>query len=63
MLAGNFYYPYDREYGEYYLVGMFYQKECQFCKVQFEARRMDTAFCSPNCQKAYRRRQLREEGS
>ncbi|WP_273210555.1 hypothetical protein [Runella zeae] len=50
---------YDRECGEYYQVGMFYQKECSFCKVQFEAQRMDTAFCSPNCQKAFRRRQLR----
>lgn len=46
---------YDSSYGEYYEVGMFYQKECSFCKTQFEARRMDTAFCSPNCQKAYKR--------
>lgn len=50
----------DREYGYYHEIGMFYQKECLFCKKQFEARRMDKAFCSPNCQKAYRRRQLRE---
>lgn len=50
---------YSSSYGEYYEIGMFYQKECLFCKKQFEARRDDTAFCSPNCQKTYRRRQLR----
>lgn len=51
---------YDSSCGEYYEVGMFYQKECLFCKVNFEAQRVDRAFCSHNCQKAYKRKQLRE---
>lgn len=51
---------YDDEY-TYVEIGMFYRKECLYCKVNYEARRVDTAFCSPNCQKAYRREQLRDE--
>lgn len=30
----------------------FYTKQCLYCRKEFEARRVDTAFCSQNCQKA-----------
>ncbi|AEI49676.1 hypothetical protein Runsl_3302 [Runella slithyformis DSM 19594] len=46
-------------YGKVTEIGMFYRKECLYCKVNFEARRIDTAFCTHNCQKAYRRREMR----
>lgn len=48
-------------YGKVTDIGLFYRKECLYCKGNFEARRVDTAFCSHNCQKAYRRRELRAD--
>lgn len=48
---------YSQQFGswseEFY--GMFYTKECLYCSKQFEARRVDTAFCSQGCQKAHLR--------
>lgn len=35
--------------------GMFYKKNCLFCKKEFEARRVDTSFCCQGCQKAHLR--------
>ena len=35
--------------------GMFYKKECVYCSREFEARRVDTAFCCQGCQKAHLR--------
>lgn len=30
----------------------FYTKKCVYCNAEFEAKRVDTAFCSQSCQKA-----------
>jgi hypothetical protein len=35
--------------------GMFYTKQCLYCSKDFEARRVDTAFCCQGCQKAHLR--------
>lgn len=51
---------YESDGSRYTEHGLFYLKECLYCKVNFEAKRVDRAFCSHNCQKAYRRRQLRD---
>ena len=41
--------------------GMFYKKKCLYCNKEFEARRVDTAFCCQGCQKADLR--LRKKGT
>lgn len=48
---------YDPRFGKWTeeFRGMFYTKKCIFCSVEFEARRVDTAFCSQGCQKAHLR--------
>ncbi|WP_138993486.1 hypothetical protein [Larkinella sp. C7] len=53
---------YDPDYGtsSYTIKGMFYRKKCQYCEKDFEARRVDTAFCCQGCQKAHLR--LRKKG-
>ncbi|AUD05556.1 hypothetical protein CWM47_29160 [Spirosoma pollinicola] len=33
----------------------FYTKKCLYCSKEFEAKRVDTTFCSQNCQKAHLR--------
>ena len=51
---------YERDIGRWteHHAGMFYTKQCVYCSKEFEARRVDTAFRSQNCQKAHLR--LRE---
>jgi len=39
-----------------YTRGLFFTKDCLFCKNEFEAQRQETAFCSQRCQKAYQRK-------
>jgi|GEM_PF-5105051 len=45
---------YHPQFGTYYQIfnNFFYTKQCLYCHKEFEARRVDTAFCSQNCQKA-----------
>lgn len=40
--------------------GMFYTKKCLYCSKDFEARRVDAAFCSQGCQKAHLRVRRRD---
>ncbi len=44
-----------------YQRGLFYKKSCKFCQTEFNAQRQDTAFCSPRCQKAYKRKSNLEQ--
>ncbi len=48
---------YDPRWGSSreHIIGMFYTKKCLFCKKQYEARRIDSTFCSQGCQKAHKR--------
>lgn len=50
----NHYHPQFGHYTEEY-TKFFYTKKCQYCKREFEAKRVDATFCSQNCQKAHMR--------
>lgn len=45
---------YEPGIGTYYQewTNLFYKKKCLFCEKEFEARRVDSAFCCQSCQKA-----------
>ncbi|WP_247236090.1 hypothetical protein [Telluribacter sp. SYSU D00476] len=42
------------------LIGLFYTKECQYCRKEYEGKRVDSTFCSPGCQKAHLRQRRRK---